>query len=62
MHVAETANNGFFFLAPWLVFAPVIGLLTNIVLGAWFMKRPWGEKTVGAIASLASGVAFIRCC
>ncbi|HSA99465.1 MAG TPA: NADH-quinone oxidoreductase subunit L, partial [Anaerolineales bacterium] len=59
MHLVETANSGFFFLAPWLVFAPAIGLLTNLILGAWFMKRPWGEKAVGTVASLASGVAFI---
>jgi NADH-quinone oxidoreductase subunit L len=59
MHVAETANTGFFFLAPWLVFAPVIGLLINLILGAWFMKRPRGETAVGTIASLASGAAFV---
>ncbi len=59
MHLSETVNSGFFFLAPWLVFAPVIGLLTNMILGAWFMKRPWGEKAVGMVASVASGAAFI---
>jgi len=32
MHVAETVNGGFIFLAPWLVFAPVIGLLFNLIL------------------------------
>ncbi|MBN2115789.1 MAG: NADH-quinone oxidoreductase subunit L [Anaerolineales bacterium] len=59
MHAAETVSTGFLFLAPWLVFAPVIGLLTNIVLGAWFMKRPWGENAVGIVASSASGATFI---
>jgi NADH-quinone oxidoreductase subunit L len=59
MHLSETVNSGFFFLAPWLVFAPVIGLLTNMILGAWFMKRPWGEKAVGTVASLASGLALL---
>jgi NADH-quinone oxidoreductase subunit L len=55
----EPTVSGFFFLAPWLVFAPVIGLLINIIFGNWFMKRPWGENAVGIVASLASGVAFI---
>ena len=59
MHLSETVTGGFFFLAPWLVFAPTLGLLTNIILGAWFMKQPWGEKAVGTVASLASGAAFI---
>jgi NADH-quinone oxidoreductase subunit L len=59
MFQAELTSSGFFFLAPWLVFAPAIGLLINIILGSWFMKRPWGEKAVGIIASLASGVAFV---
>ncbi|HEU0294514.1 MAG TPA: NADH-quinone oxidoreductase subunit L [Anaerolineales bacterium] len=59
MHLAETVNTGFAYLAPWLVFAPVVGLLINMVLGRWFMKQPWGEQAVGAIASLASGAAFV---
>jgi len=59
MHLAETVSSGFFFLAPWLVFAPVLGLLTNIIFGNWFMKQPWGEKAVGIVASLASGAAFV---
>ncbi|MGB8980687.1 MAG: NADH-quinone oxidoreductase subunit L [Anaerolineales bacterium] len=59
MHLAETANYGFLYLAPWLVFAPVIGLLANIILGSWLVKRSWGEKAVGMIASLASGAAFV---
>ena len=59
MHLAQEATSGFFFLAPWLVFAPVIGLLINMVLGDWFMRYPWGENAVGTVASLASGAAFI---
>ncbi len=52
-------NHGFAFLAPWLVFAPVVGLLINIILGGWFMKQSWGEKAIGAVAVLASGAAFV---
>jgi NADH-quinone oxidoreductase subunit L len=59
MHVAETVNTGFLFLAPWLVFAPAIGLLVNLIFGNWFMKHVWGENAVGSVASLASGVAFV---
>src|SRR5689334_19902942 len=54
MHFAETVNTGFFFLAPWLVFAPVVGLLINLIFG----KR-LSEGWVGTIASVASGAAFI---
>jgi NADH-quinone oxidoreductase subunit L len=54
MHLSETMNTGFFFLAPWLVLAPVIGLLTNAIFG-----RQLSEKWIGAIASLASGAAFV---
>ena len=59
MHLSETVNTGFFFLAPLLVFAPVLGLLINIILGDWFAKHSWGEKAIGTVASLASGTAFI---
>ena len=41
-------------MAPWLVFFPVIGLLINIVFGHRF-----NEKAIGAVASLASGAAFV---
>lgn len=54
MHLSETVNSGFYFLAPWLVFAPVIGLLINAVFGRYF-----SEKMVGTVASLASGAAFV---
>jgi NADH-quinone oxidoreductase subunit L len=53
MYLAE-ASTGFAFLAPWLVFAPVLGLLLNLIFG----KR-LSEAWVGAIASLASGATFV---
>lgn len=54
MHLSETVNTGFYSLAPWLVFAPVIGLLINAIFG-----RTFSERMVGTIASLASGAAFV---
>ena len=54
MFLAEPTQSGFFFLAPWLVFAPVIGLLINLIFG-----RRFNEITVGTVASLASGAAFV---
>jgi NADH-quinone oxidoreductase subunit L len=54
MHLSETVNTGFFFLAPWLVFFPVIGLLVNMTFGHRF-----SERVIGTIASLASGAAFV---
>ena len=59
MPFLQETTTGFYFLAPWLVFAPLIGLLINLILGNWFMKQPWGERAVGTIASLASGAAFL---
>ena len=50
MNLAESL----FKMVPWIVFAPVIGLLINLVFG----KR-LGEKGVGAVASLASFSAFV---
>ncbi len=47
-------QTGFFFLAPWVVLAPVVGLLINMFFGGRF-----SEKVVGTIASLASGVTFV---
>ena len=41
-------------LAPLLVFAPLTGLLLNLLFG-----RRWSETVVGAVASLASGAAFV---
>jgi NADH-quinone oxidoreductase subunit L len=50
MHFSETIIS----LAPWLVFAPLTGLLINLIFG-----RRFSEKTVGTVASLASGAAFL---
>ncbi|HUH97918.1 MAG TPA: NADH-quinone oxidoreductase subunit L [Anaerolineales bacterium] len=44
----------FFYLAPWIVFFPVIGLLINLVFGSRF-----SETVIGTIASLASGLSFV---
>jgi NADH-quinone oxidoreductase subunit L len=44
----------FFYLAPWIVFFPLIGLLINVIFGDRF-----SEKVIGTIASLASGLAFV---
>jgi NADH-quinone oxidoreductase subunit L len=54
MHLSETMNSGFYFLAPLLVFAPVVGLLINAIFGKRF-----SETVVGTVASLASGTAFV---
>jgi len=43
----------FFYLAPWIVFFPVIGLFINLAFGSRF-----SEKAIGTIASAASGLAF----
>ena len=45
---------GLFFLAPWVVFFPVLGLLTNLVAG-----QRLSEKGIGAVASIASGLSFV---
>ena len=58
MHQVE-AITGFAYLAPWLVFVPVLGLLINMIFGGWFMKRSWGEAAIGTIASVASGITFV---
>jgi len=54
MFLAEPTPSGFFYLAPWLVFAPTLGLLINLILG-----RRFNETIIGAVASLASGAAFV---
>jgi NADH-quinone oxidoreductase subunit L len=56
MLLSEVATTGpnFFFLVPWIVFFPVIGLLTNIIIGGRL-----SEKAIGTIASIASGLAFV---
>lgn len=56
MFLSEAAAGGpqFFYLAPWIVFFPAIGLLINIIFGSRF-----SEKVIGAVASIASGMAFV---
>lgn len=56
MHLSEITSSGFFFLAPWLVFAPLAGLLINMIFANRFK---FSENLIGGIASAASGVAFI---
>ncbi len=56
MFLSEIASSGpeFFYLAPLVVFIPIIGLLVNIIIGGRM-----GEKAIGTLASLASGLAFV---
>jgi NADH-quinone oxidoreductase subunit L len=54
MLLSETTSSGFLFLAPWLVFFPVIGLLINMIFGGRM-----SEKAIGWTASAASGAAFV---
>ncbi len=44
----------FFYLGPWIVFFPLLGLLINLIFGGRF-----SEKVIGTLASLASGLAFV---
>jgi NADH-quinone oxidoreductase subunit L len=53
--VLNAANTeGFFYLVPFVVFIPLIGLLINIIIGGKL-----GERAIGAIACLASGLSFV---
>ena len=56
MFLSEAAASGptYFNLVPLVVFIPLAGLLINIIFGRWM-----GEKAIGWIASIASGLAFI---
>ena len=55
MFLSETTSSGLFFsLVPWIVFAPVLGMIVNMLFG----KR-LGEKGVGTVASVAAGAAFL---
>ncbi len=56
MPLSEAVTQGpqFFFLAPWIIIFPVIGLLINISLGGRLK-----ERVIGIIASTASGLAFV---
>jgi NADH-quinone oxidoreductase subunit L len=51
---AATGGQQYFFLVPWIVFFPVIGLLINMIFGGRM-----GEKAIGTVACLASGLAFV---
>jgi len=42
-----------FFLAPWVVFFPLLGLLINLIFGGRM-----AEKAIGVVASVAVGLAF----
>jgi len=54
MQFSEAVSTGFAFLAPWLVGAPIVGLLINLIFGKRF-----SEGLIGTVASLASGATFI---
>lgn len=56
MFLSEAAASGptYFNLVPLVVFIPLAGLLINILFGKWM-----GEKAIGWIASIASGLAFV---
>ena len=56
MFLSEVATHGptFFYLVPWIVFFPVIGLLINLIFGG-----KMSEKAIGTIASVASGLTFV---
>jgi NADH-quinone oxidoreductase subunit L len=54
MLLSQITTTGFFFLAPWIVFFPVIGLLLNIIIGGRL-----SEKGVGWLASGASFASFV---
>ena len=56
MLLSEVATTGpdFFFLVPWIVFFPLIGLLINLIFGGRM-----SEKAIGAVASIASGLTFV---
>jgi NADH-quinone oxidoreductase subunit L len=54
MLLAEVPTNPVFYLAPWVVFLPAIGLVLNLLLG-----RRLGELGAGLIACLAVIGSFI---
>jgi NADH-quinone oxidoreductase subunit L len=53
MILSEASGNPVFSLAPWTVFFPLAGLLLNLLIGKWV-----GERGIGLIASLGSGLSF----
>lgn len=54
MFMSESIPDPAFALAPWVVFAPLIGLLLNLLVG----KR-LGEKGQGWLASTAAAASFV---
>jgi NADH-quinone oxidoreductase subunit L len=56
MLLSESASGGvqFFYLVPWVIFFPLIGLVLNIAIGGRL-----SEKLVGIIASSATGLALV---
>jgi NADH-quinone oxidoreductase subunit L len=56
MLLSEATISPLFNLVPLIVFLPVAGLLINIILGG---RLHLSEKAIGAVASVASGLAFV---
>jgi NADH-quinone oxidoreductase subunit L len=54
MLLNEATTGEFFYLVPFVVFFPIIGLLINMLIGGKL-----GEKLIGAVACLASGLSFV---
>jgi NADH-quinone oxidoreductase subunit L len=54
MPLTQAGNAGLLFLAPWVVFFPVIGLLINGAFG-----QRMSEKAIGTVAAAASGLTFL---
>ncbi len=54
MLLNEATTGEFFYLVPFVVFFPLIGLLINMLIGGKL-----GEKAIGAIACCASGLSFV---
>lgn len=54
MHPGESTSLSLFALTPLIVFLPIVGLLINMIFG-----RRMGEKAIGWLASIASGLTFI---
>jgi len=60
LNEAGLSSPQFFYLVPWVVFFPVIGLLVNMFFGGKILeKTAAGEKIVGWIASTAIGLSFL---
>ena len=69
MFLSEAVSSGpyFFHLVPFIVYFPLLGLLINIVFGGRLLAIgadrengiTTGEKLVGGLASVASGLSFV---